>query len=214
MTISQERLKELLAYDPSTGVFTWREDRGNGVRPGDRAGSIQVSGHRSIDVDGKKRRAHRLAFLYMTGAMPTKLVDHIDRDRDNNTWENLREVDDNGNCRNRGMGTNNTSGIKGVAWHVTSKKWQASIRAGGKSIHLGLFNDKELAAAAYAEAAEKLHGEHASAVRDWRDIRINELEALLRELIDIEGPQPGHVTWARNVADALGTTLETKGDGT
>lgn len=181
MSISQERLKELLAYDPSTGFFTWREDRGNGVLPGDRAGSIQVSGHRSIDVDGKKQRAHRLAFLYMTGAMPTKLVDHIDRDRDNNAWANLRETDDSGNCRNRGMGKNNTSGIKGVFWHVTSSKWVASIGVNGKTVHIGSFEDKEKAAEAYAAAAANMHGEYASPVRDYRDLRIEQLEATLRE---------------------------------
>lgn len=182
--ITQERLKELIAYDPEDGSFRWRVNRSGGVRAGDTAGSTNKRGLRYIDVEGRKYAAHRLAWLFMTGSWPTKLVDHRDRDFSNNAWTNLREATHAGNSQNRSIGRDNTSGIKGVSWSIAAGKWQAQIRANGKTIHLGTFAQKSDAAKAYALAAARHHGEFAAPLEDPRDARIAALEAALRKSVE------------------------------
>ena len=104
--ITQPQLKELLLYNPETGVFIWRESRGR-VRKGSLAGRIKIHGristrgYREIGVNDKLYRAARLAFLYMTGEFPRKEVDHKNRVRDDDAWDNLRDVSHLENVRNR-----------------------------------------------------------------------------------------------------------------
>jgi len=72
-----------------------------------------------------------------------KEVDHINRDKSNNTRSNLRIVNRQINNFNRGLNKNNSSGYKGVAWHSQRKKWRAFIMLDHKQISLGLYNDIE-----------------------------------------------------------------------
>jgi hypothetical protein len=155
--LTQERLKELLHYDSESGVFTWVNTNpyARNIKPGDRAGCLDVSkGYICIKVDGHKYKAHRLAFLYMTGSWPTEHVDHIDHIRSNNAWANLRESSLAENSRNRSMNSNNTSGYQGVSWHSTRKRWTTQIWIGGKQRTIGYFTDLGEAAEAYRIAAE------------------------------------------------------------
>jgi hypothetical protein len=162
MTLTQERLKELLHYDPETGVFTWLKSRG--VR---KAGSVADGQHRPagrqtyvrIGIDCNRYDAHRLAFLYMTGRWPNPEVDHIDLDGTNNRWSNLREATTSQNGANRGKHRDNKSGFKGV--YADGNKWLACIMVNYRAIRLGLFSTKEEAALAYNEAAKKHHSEFA-----------------------------------------------------
>ena len=89
---SHSRLVELLAYDALTGVFTWKLDRANTAKAGGKAGGVITSGkYVDIRVDGKAYKAHRLAWLYVTGDDPgTATVDHIDCNGLNNAFANLR----------------------------------------------------------------------------------------------------------------------------
>lgn len=144
------------AYDPETGVFTWAVDY-NGRVKGSIAGKKKKSYH-SITWKNKHIAAHRLAFLFMTGAMPTLLVDHINGDRSDNRWANLREVTTAGNAQNRKMPLGQ-SGVTGVVFHKKSGKWQAQIGAEGRHFYLGLFDDVDSARAAYVSAKTRLHGE-------------------------------------------------------
>jgi len=141
--IIQEYLKEVLFYDPGTGIFTWRASRkGTGV--GDIAGCVGSQGHRQIGIDYRIYLAERLAYLYMIGRLPKKrkVVDHINRVRDDNRWTNLREVSPLINSRNRSMQSNNTSGVTGVSWYKLRKTWVSKIHIEGKRIYLGYFKDK------------------------------------------------------------------------
>ena len=90
-------------------------------------------------------------------------LDHIDGDRTNNRMSNLRPTNDRLNCGNAKRYKNNTSGHKGVSWHITKKAWFANIRVHGKLVHLGKFNDPETAHEAYMTAARKHFGEFARA---------------------------------------------------
>ena len=151
--LTQERLKELLEYNPETGVFIWKVSKGRG-----KAGYITEykngNGYLQIGIDRKFYQAHRLAFLYMEGYFPENGIDHIDRDKTNNKFENLREVSQLCNCRNRSIRKDNKSGIIGVRWHTASKKWNAYIRI-KNCIHLGLFENLRDAAKARWEAEIK-----------------------------------------------------------
>lgn len=138
MKLTQDRLKELLDYDPETGVFTWKI-RVNNKKIRTVAGSIDKEGYCIICLDGKKHRSHRLAFLYMEGYLPENCVDHIDRNKNNNKWDNLREVSHTCNMRNRDIQKNNKSGIIGISWNKRDNNWLASIRISNKSFYLGYY---------------------------------------------------------------------------
>jgi hypothetical protein len=155
--MNRSQLMEILDYDPETGKFTWKKSRGR-ARAGDTAGSVNKDGYVVIG----KEYAHRLAFLFMTGCIPS-LVDHRDLDTGNNRWRNLRAATKAGNSINRGISKANSSGLKGVSWHAGAGKWQAHIRAEGRSIYLGLFDSAASAHEAYMRAATKYHPEFARA---------------------------------------------------
>ena len=84
-------------------------------------------GYVRINVDGTKCRAHRLAYLYMTGEWPPKLMDHINRVKSDNRWANLRPVTEKLNFYNTSDYRNNKSGAKGVSWYKNCNKWVAKI---------------------------------------------------------------------------------------
>lgn len=94
-------------------------------------------------------------------------IDHSDGNGLNNQTSNLRQCTNSQNCMNSRVGKNNKLGIKGVCLHRATNKYQASIRANGNKVYLGLYKTEEQAAKAYNEAAVKYHGEFA---------RLNELK--------------------------------------
>lgn len=157
----QERLKELLHYDPYTGVFTRLVKTSNRVQVGDIAGSDNGDGYIKINLDGGKYYAHRLAFLYMTGGFNSEFTDHINGVRDDNRWLNLRAVTPADNVRNSKMAKNNTSGVVGVFWNKKYERWEAKIKLTGKYKFLGYFNSIHQAAIARKNAEIK-YGFHAN----------------------------------------------------
>ena len=88
-------------------------------------------------------------------------VDHIDGNRLNNCWINLRYADARQNAMNRGLYRTNTSGKKGVHWSKHKRKWEATLRCQGKRYYLGSFDYIEDAARAYNEAAVNHFGDYA-----------------------------------------------------
>jgi len=155
--LTQERLKEILHYDPQTGEWRWKQRLAWRIDVGERAGTINQLGYLIITIDGTLYAAHRLAFLYMTGEWPIDEVDHCDLNKANCVWSNLRQSIHQQNCSNVRKRLNNTSGFKGVS--RSRNQWAACIRKNGKTIHLGRFDKPEDAAAAYDKAAEQLFGE-------------------------------------------------------
>jgi|SRR5215467_9025499 len=154
--LTQRRLKELLDYNPATGEFFWKVAR-HKVKVGDRAGGIgsKDKGYWDIGIDGKRYRAHRLAWFYVHGKWSK--LDHKNRDPLDNRISNLREASNKQNQGNRKINQNNRSGLKGVIQF--RKKWRAQIGHNSKVIWLGDFLTPELAHQAYCEKAKELFGE-------------------------------------------------------
>lgn len=140
--LTQSRLKELLHYNPTTGAFTWKSYRTGTAKIGDVAGHIGNRGYRQIRINGKAYTASRLAWFYVEGYWPEHEIDHRNRKKDDNRWENLRHVSSQCNQRNCGMLKNNKSGVKGVRWYYQRSKWRVGIMVTGKHIYLGMFDDK------------------------------------------------------------------------
>jgi hypothetical protein len=161
MSLSQSYLKSCLSYDPVTGHFHWIISK-KGVTVGQLAGSPVRAGYRRIRIDDVKYQTSHLAFLYMTGNLPSENqeVDHIDRNPRNDSWNNLRLVDVYQNRWNRGQHKNNTSGVKGVR-QIHNGRWKAYIRVNDKGIHLGYFDTREEAAIIRREAEQKYYGKYA-----------------------------------------------------
>ena len=151
--ITQERLKELLHYDPDTGVFTWARSR-PGCRAGAVVGTINAGGYLQIGVAGKLNCGHRLSFLYMTGEIP-EVVDHINGVRTDNRWANLRAADytlNGENRRNRPSGSNPLLGA-----YPNGKRYCAKITVKGKVTCLGTYDTAEEAHQVYLNAKRELH---------------------------------------------------------
>jgi hypothetical protein len=166
MTLTQERLKDLLEYDPLTGVFYWRVDRGGKARVGTVAGVTRDgvgnrSAYRYITVDWVKYPAHKIAFLYMTGRWPNELIDHKDMNGLNNTWGNLREATEEQNRANTRARAQNKLGVKGV--YARRGGYCAEITRSGRKIFLGDYPTLRLASEAYLAAAQHYSGEFARA---------------------------------------------------
>lgn len=160
MAPTQARLKELIHYNPETGVWTWLQS-GKGRRSLIAGSRSKRSGRREICIDYKRYQAYHLAFLYMTGEMPADEVDHRDKNCTNDSWENLREATRLQNGANRSLNKNNTSGVTGVTWDRKNQKWRSSLVTNGVYVSLGRHTDLDVACAVRQEAAERLFGEFA-----------------------------------------------------
>lgn len=156
MSITAKRLRELLHYDPTTGVFTWAIRVSNCVKVSDIAGSMTGGRYWHIKLDGKKYQAHRLAWFHAYGEWPKGEVDHIDGDRLNNRIANLRDVPSTVNQHNlRRAFSNNKLGLLGVS--QKGNRFLAEIQVSRKKIHVGYFATAAEAHAAYVAAKRKHH---------------------------------------------------------
>lgn len=160
--LTHAELLELLDYDLETGKFYWRRDKkGSGAKVGKQAGNVhKLYGYRRIKLNGVAYRAHRLAWLYVYGTWPEQEIDHINGDRDDNRIINLRDVDHTTNCQNKnGPTRHNKSGFLGVSYQETRtspKKYQAKIRRGDKTHHIGYFLTPEEAHEAYTQRRQEM----------------------------------------------------------
>lgn len=161
-SLTPSRAKERLSYDPETGEIRWRTH----VRKqeiGQLAGGIDHStGYLRIRVDDVLYYGHRLAWLLQTGEWPIHQIDHIDHNKLNIRWSNLRAATQQQNLKNMPKSRSNTSGFKGVHFARHANRWRAEIIADGKRHRLGYFPTAKDAADAYNAAARRLHGDFAA----------------------------------------------------
>jgi hypothetical protein len=143
-TLTADRLREVLHYDPKTGQWTRKIDVRKGRFPaGSKAGTRDPRGYWFIWIDGICYSAHRLAFFYMTGEWPKGDIDHIDTDKSNCRWSNLREANKSLNNANAPLRKDNTSGFKGVTWAKNVNKWAVQLVAKGKKYPVKYFENIE-----------------------------------------------------------------------
>jgi len=147
---------ENLKYWPDSGEFEWLVNRKRYPKGTFLPCIRKREGYRAIKLPGggKNNRvaAHRVAFLLMEGRWPI-VIDHLNGDKQDNRWENLREVSTKENAKNMPLQKNNTSGTPGV--FRVNNKWRGLLRVDGKRIHLGYFDTYEEAAKARTAANEK-----------------------------------------------------------
>jgi len=161
--LSQEELKALLTYCPTSGELTWKP-RGNpawdskcsGKKAGSEFWQKGIAKQIQLQLVGRMYSAHRIIWKMVTGDEPPEAIDHIDGDPFNNKWVNLRDGSGQINSMNRGISSSNTSGVTGVHWNKTARKWCARIQIKGGTKYLGLFPTVELAEAAVKEARNQL----------------------------------------------------------
>lgn len=151
------RLKQLLNYDPLTGILTWKKNHFS-VKIGQIAGAVDDRGYRRISVNGKSYLAHRIAWTFIHDAWPNNQIDHINGNRDDNRATNLRDVTNRTNIINSYKHRNGK--LPGATYLKRLKQrkhpWQAQIRMNGRQTFLGCFATKEEAHKAYMKVYNEL----------------------------------------------------------
>jgi len=159
--LTRELVRKHFNYNMNTGVFTWRKKTSsvcNNITIGEEAGCKSGDGYKNIGFMGGLYLTHRLAFYYVLGCCP-EFIDHINHDKADNRWINLRPATKTSNGRNLGMRKTNKSGFTGISWHKQRQKWVVQISANGTRKHVGLFKDIPSATAA-RDMAYADHGYH------------------------------------------------------
>lgn len=172
-------LRNLLDYDPETGVLTWKERtwrdfptprrletvrEWNKKNSGKNAAKKVTDGYLVVATHNRQFRAHRVAWAIFHGEWPSDQIDHINGVRDDNRISNLREVNNKQNSRNQRRRKTNKSGVTGVFWSDAHGMWLAQIRVSGRCKHLGRFEDFDSAVKARksAEKYYRFHSNHGS----------------------------------------------------
>lgn len=154
--LTADRVRSLLDYNRDTGVLTWRVPRGR-QKKGSIAGRLHHCGYREVVVDKVLHREHRIIWLWMTGSWPEAECEHINHQRADNRFTNLRAATRSENMQNLSRGSNNTSGIMGASFHKVRGKWRATINIDGKARHLGHFDTAEEAGEAYMSKKRQIY---------------------------------------------------------
>ncbi len=155
LELTQDRIKEVMHYDPETGEFSWLKSSGT-MKKGSRAGADHHEGYRKIKLNRITYQAHRLAWLYVHGCWPREHVDHINGDKGDNRICNLREATMAQNKQNSHRpNSNNKIGLLGVS--KSGERFHAKITKFAKCIHIGSFDTAEQAHEAYLSAKRQMH---------------------------------------------------------
>lgn len=157
--LDQALVKKFFDYNPIIGELSRRLPTANNY-VGEVVGTLKNTGYLSVGLGNKEYLVHRLIWLYMKGYLPDQ-VDHIDHNRTNNAWSNLREVNNTENAKNTSVSVNSTTKITGVSFMKSRNKYRATIMVNRKQIHLGLFENINDAIKARKDAEIK-HGFHAN----------------------------------------------------
>lgn len=161
MTLTHQMLLSWIIYHPIQGLWEWRNPAIMNKRNRTTVGTISVHGYRIITINGTKYRSGRLAVFYMTGEWPKEEVDHIDRDKLNDSWVNLKEASRSENALNRDLQSNNTSGVRGVHWDVNKQMWAVQVKKDNLNHWGGRFASLDEAVAVRDSVALQLHGDFA-----------------------------------------------------
>lgn len=154
--LTVERVRQVLDYDPETGIFTWIVRLSNRACEGHATkGSLDGKGYYRLMIDRRTYQAHRIAWLHAYGVWPTMVIDHIDRDPANNRLSNLRDVSyavNSTNCSPSHGGHARDTDARGCTFVARTQRWQAQISINGVNKYLGYFKELADARAAYKRA--------------------------------------------------------------
>ena len=151
-------IHDLLRYDPESGNFYWKLNRGRLAKAGDVAGTL-VDGYIKIKIKGKLYAAHRLVFLLEDGVFPEGDVDHKNKIKYDNRRVNLRKATRRQNLQNTPARSNNKLGVKNVDFK--KDRYRVVLRIDGKPKYIGSYEELELATLVAEEARSKYYGEFA-----------------------------------------------------
>jgi len=150
---TQQEIKDLLIYNPSTGKLSYKDESLLNCQS-KKSTTKHSGGYLTINIYGKYYLAHRIIFLYMKGRFPEQ-IDHINHQRDDNRWCNLREVINQENMMNTSLSKNSSTKVNGVSFHRQRNKYRAYIMVDRKQISLGLYTSIEDAKQARELANQK-----------------------------------------------------------
>ncbi len=146
--LSLDRAKILFNYDPVNGKLYWSDfalsESKRRLKKDGGLGSL-ARGYLDLRVDRKLYKVHRLIWFIHYGEWPKNQIDHINGITTDNRICNLRDVTNQENQKNRGLGKNNTSGFLGVHKSKNSGKWFASVTINGVTKRKGPYKDKQKA---------------------------------------------------------------------
>jgi hypothetical protein len=151
-----EYVREVLDYDPATGVLTWKVSSSNRVKVGSRAGVVATNGRRYVSLCGEKLMAHRVAWAHFHGVWPAGDVKQKSGNYDDCSINNLVEQTRQETATNRAVNSNSKSGHAGVTWSQRVGKWQVHITKDYKQVGLGYFDKLDEAVSARRNALESL----------------------------------------------------------
>jgi HNH endonuclease len=157
--LTAQRLREVLHYEPVTGIWTWLINRRGIAKTGTIAGGVSSRGYWRFKIDGHLYQSSRLAVLYMTGQWPAEEVDHKDGNPLNDRWNNLREATRSEQRQNVRRRRDSRNAYKGLIRRQRKTKtvWEARVK--GKCV--GTFDSEEKAYAAYCQKATEAFGQFA-----------------------------------------------------
>jgi hypothetical protein len=155
-TMTAEEVGAIISYDPDSGLFSWKQSTSKRIKVGMPAGSLRSDGYLEIEILGQRARAHRLAWLLTTGEFPKFDIDHLNGNRADNRFSNLRDVPRKTNLENQREGRGKQKTL-GVYWNKKDRRYMARITTSGKMIYLGSFKTSNEAHAAYLSAKRMLH---------------------------------------------------------
>lgn len=157
--ISQKELHDLLSYDEETGVFRWKKSRSQRVKVGNEVGSWDLYGYKTVRLDGRSYKLHRLAWFYVFGVWPAGDIDHMNGIRSDNRLSNLRDVPRKTNLENQTKVTARPTetGLIGAYYDKAKNVFYSRISQFNKSIYLGTFQTADEAHQAYLKAKRIMH---------------------------------------------------------
>lgn len=162
MLPNQEEIHKYFIYLPETGVFLNRITRSALAKEGHQSGCVDLTGYIYIHFNRTRLLAHRLAWVYTYGVEPEGWIDHINGDRSDNRIANLRACTIHENARNRGLGSNSSTGFKNISWNADRGTWEVGIKMNGKKVFFKRFKILQEAQRAATEARNQLYGEFAN----------------------------------------------------
>jgi len=153
--IDLSTLKRMLRYDPETGELRWKTTRGGRVKRGSLAGSKTSDGYLAVKIKGRIYPSHRIAWWLHEGYWPEHYIDHINGNRQDNRFSNLRAVSPRCNVQNTAKTSGTSSKYKGVC-RLKSGRWMAHIQIDGKQKKIGEYDTEFEAACARLKAEQEI----------------------------------------------------------